>query len=459
MEADKTLEQTDGRSFSVWLKMILGSGIGFCFFMLPFNWDGELTIPIALLQKTISTPVEGWLPLIVVLLMILSAIVSVVATASKGAGLNTYFKEIFVTSTISVLMRVAAAVLAVCAYWKFGHEWIWNEYTGEIIIIYLMPSLLVIFLLATTLLPLLLDFGGVEFIGVYLQPLFKRLFRLPGRASVLTATSWIGSGTNGIIAADMDYKKGLYTAREVSILCLGFGTISMPAVFIYSTTIGGVEVGTFLYFFFTLFIVGVASTMVIARVPPLSLKSDEFYQGKRDPILDEPVDEGKTKFQRAADIAYRKAENAPGLGTIIKNGALTTFELYMTVFPLIVLIGILALIATEFTPIFKLIAVPIAPLLSAIGLPEAQAAAPAFLVGFADLLLPFLAAEGIESQLTKFVICITGTVTVICMSETGAILLKSAVPVNFVDLLAVFLLKTIVSVPIALTMGRLYGLT
>ncbi|WP_282091876.1 YjiH family protein [Epibacterium ulvae] len=447
------------KSSQVWLKMIIGSFFGFAFFMIPFKWDGELTILISLLQEKISAPVEDQLPLVIVALMVVSALGSLLGTLSGGAGMNKYFRSIFVTSWASVLFRAAAAVLSIMAYWKIGHEAIWNEYTGEIIIIYLMPSLLVIFFLATTLLPLLLDFGGVEFIGVYLQPLFKRLFRLPGRASVLTATSWIGSGTNGIIAADIDYKKGMYSAREVSILCLGFGTISMPAVFIYSTSIGGLDVGTFLYFFFTLFVVGVISTMVIARVPPLSLKSDDFYQGQKNPLLNEQQDDSQTKLQQARDIAYKKAEQAPGLGKILKDGVLTTFELYMSVFPLIVVIGILALVATEFTPIFTFIAIPVEPLLSAIGMPEASEAAPAFLVGFADLLLPFLAAESIDSQLTKFVICITGTVTVICMSETGAILLKSAIPLRFIDLVLVFLLKTAVAVPIALIMGRLYGLT
>lgn len=446
------------RTLGVYLKLIFGSMFGICFFMLPFFWDGELTLPIALVQKVISAPFEIVLPVVVVGLMILSGFASLVATATGGAGLNSYLKNVFVTSWMSVGFRIAGAIIAVCAYGHFGHEALCGEYTGEIIIILLMPSLLVIFFLATTMLPFLLDFGGVEFIGVYLQKIFKGLFRLPGRASVLSLTSFIGSGTNGIIAAELDYKKGMYTGREAALICLGFGTISLPAVFVYTTAIGGLEVAHFLYFTLTLFIVGAVSTMVIARVPPLALKRDEYFEGKKNPLIDQG-NEGKSRFEIARDLAYTKAERAPGLGKILKDGVLTTFELYMSVFPLIVLIGTLALIATEYSPLFQWIATPIAPLLQAIGLPEAQSAAPAFLTGFADLLLPFLAAENIDSQLTKFVMCITGTITVICMSETGAILLKSSIPVNFMDLLLVFLLKTAVSVPIALAMGRLYGLS
>ncbi|WP_299949578.1 nucleoside recognition domain-containing protein [uncultured Ruegeria sp.] len=456
------MEQTAApsqRSTAIYLKLIIGSLFGFCFFMLPFSWDGELTLPIALLQKLISAPIEGALPIVVVALMVLSGVASLAATLTGGGQLNDYLKAIFVAPWLSVIFRLAGGVVAVCAYFHLGHEALWGEYTGEIIIIYLMPSLLVVFLLATSMLPFLLDFGGVEFVGAYLQKVFKTLFRLPGRASVLSLTSFVGSGTNGIIAAELDYKKGLYTGREVSLVCLGFGTISLPAVFIYSTTIGGVDVASFLYLFLTLVIVAVVSTMVLARIPPLSNKTEEYFEGRKDPSLDAPVDETKSKFQIAADTAYAKAERAPGIGTILKNGVLTTFELYMTVFPLIVLIGTLALIATEYTPLFNWLATPLAPVLSLIGLPEAETAAPAFLTGFADLLLPFLAAENIDSQLTKFVICITGTITIICMSETGAILLKSSIPLSFFDLLIVFLLKTVISVPIALAMGRLYGLT
>lgn len=446
------------RETAVYLKLIFGSLFGICFFMLPFFWDGELTIPIALVQKVISKPFESVLPAVVVALMVLSGLASLVATVTGGAGLNSYFNSVFVTSWTSVLFRLAGAILAVCAYWHLGHEALWGEYTGEIIIILLMPSLLVIFFLATTMLPFLLDFGGVEFFGVYLQKTFRVLFRLPGRASVLSLTSFIGSGTNGIIAAELDYKKGMYTSREVSIICLGFGTISLPAVFVYTTTIGGLEVAHFLFFTLTLIVVGIVSTMILARVPPLAGKSDDYFQGCKDPNLDRKS-AASSRFRIACDLAYSSAERAPGIRKILKDGISTTFELYMAVLPLIILIGMLALIGTEYTPIFSWIAAPIAPALQAIGLPEAQTAAPGFLTGFADLLLPFLAAENIDSQLTKFVLCITGTITVICMSETGAILLKSTIPVNFMDLLLVFLIKTAVSIPIALLMGSLFGLT
>lgn len=75
--------------------------------MLPLIWNGELTLPIALVQKVISKPFESTLPVVVVMLMILSGAVSLIATATSGAGLNGYFRRIFVTSWFSVVFRKA----------------------------------------------------------------------------------------------------------------------------------------------------------------------------------------------------------------------------------------------------------------------------------------------------------------------------------------------------------------
>lgn len=51
-------------------------------------------------------------------------------------------------------------------------------------------------------------------------------------------------------------------------------------------------------------------------------------------------------------------------------------------------------------------------------IPEASTVTPSLLIGFADLLLPFFAATSLQSQLAKFIVCVIGTIQVICMSES-----------------------------------------
>lgn len=441
------------KSAKINLKLILGSAIGICFFMLPFKWNGEITIPLSFAKNLISFPIKPYLPAVIMIITILSFIMSVIMKFKGDEKGSKYIRDLFVVSNMTIAIRILAAIVTILTYFKVGPEQIWNEYTGGLIVNTLMPSLLILFLLASAMLPLLTEYGAMELIGGVVQPIFKPLFKIPGRAAILALSSWFGSGTIGILTTDEQYKKGNFTGRESAIICMGFATITLPSVFIYTTSIAGLNVSTFSYFFLTLIIVTVVSTMIISRIPPLSKIPDEHYKGEGQGIHEEAKSE-----LTAYEQAYKKAEVAPDVATMFKNGIMTSFRLYMNVFPLIIFLATIVLMITEYTPLFSIIAAPLVPILNLIGIPEAATVAPAFLTGFADLLLPFLAATSIKSQLAKFIVCIVATIQVICMSETGAVLLKSEIPVKFHTLVFVFLEKTVIAVIVALIMGRLIGL-
>lgn len=92
---------------------------------------------------------------------------------------------------------------------------------------------------------------------------------------------------------------------------------------------------------------------------------------------------------------------------------------------------------------------PLIPILELLQLPEADKAAPAMLVGFAEMFLPAVVATGIESELTRFVIISVSVTQLIYMSEVGVMLLKSKIPLKFKDLVIIFLVRKIVILPIA----------
>ena len=56
--------------------------------------------------------------------------------------------------------------------------------TGGVILNDLMTVIFVLFVFAALLLPLLTEFGLMEFIGTLVRPFFRPVFRLPGRASI-----------------------------------------------------------------------------------------------------------------------------------------------------------------------------------------------------------------------------------------------------------------------------------
>ena len=102
----------------------------------------------------------------------------------------------------------------------------------------------------------------------------------------------------------------------------------------------------------------------------------------------------------------------------------------------------------EFTPVFTILGKPFEPLLMLFGIPEAAEAAQTMVVGFADMFLPTYSWSGIESEITRFFIATMSVTQLIYMSEVGGLLLGSKIPVNFKDLVFIFLLRTLISFPI-----------
>ena len=444
---------TNKKEAKIIAKMFIGSIIGILFFMLPIEVNGSMTIPLAWVKSSISNATGNLLPILGVVLMAISVIGSTYYYATKNKEHSSYFNNCFAVSPFNFVIRILALILGILAYFKVGPEFIWNANTGGLMIWDLIPSLILLFLLGAIALPLLTDYGAMELVGNVVRPVFRPLFRLPGRAAVLSLSAWFGNGTVGLLTTESEYKKGYYTAREAAIISVGFCIITYPSVFSYSTGIAGLEESRFGIYFLTCVLVGIISTAILCRIPPISKFPEDYYENNK------AIQESdKGSFALAYDQGYEKAKTAPGIVQMFKNGFANSFKLYMAVYPTIIVLATIVLAVAEFTPVFSIIATPLVPLLNALGVPEASSVAPALFTGFADLLLPFLAATGITSQLSKFILCVLGTMQLICMSESGVIMMKSELPFKFKHMVFIFLEKTVIAFTIALIVGKMIGL-
>jgi nucleoside recognition membrane protein YjiH len=124
------------------------------------------------------------------------------------------------------------------------------------------------------------------------------------------------------------------------------------------------------------------------------------------------------------------------------------FDIWFGLMSPLMLIATVGLILVEYTPLMTWLSYPLIPVLDLLRLPESAAAAPALLVGFAEMFLPAVLAKGIESELTRFVIISVSITQLIYMSEVGILILKTQIPLNFMDLVVVFLLRTLITLPI-----------
>jgi nucleoside recognition membrane protein YjiH len=435
--------------------MILATAVGVFYYMIPFKLNGEMTMAVAVLENAIMDNVSFY-PMLITLLSAALAIIALFFSLFKRDSIkNEYLKGLFQVGPIALCWRVAgAAILILCAY-KVGPEFIWNENTGGFLQSYLIPALLLLFAFALMFISLLLDFGGIELLGGLLQPIFKPLFKLTGSGALMALVSWFGSGTTGMILTDKAHKKNELKTRESNLIVYGFAIISLPVTFIYSTGLGGVEVKYFPYITLTLIVCTVVTSFILVRIPPISKKPDKYFDGSETlPV----VDDGKSAFDKTLDLALDKARKGPSLFAMVKEGLGETFAIAVEVFPMITVVATVVLVLSSYTPVFNILASPFTPILQAMGLPEAAKAAPSFFTGFADLILPFLGSAAVTSQLTKFVICVVAIMQVFCMSEGGVILMKSSLDVKFKDLAIVFIVKTVICIPIAYYMGVMFGI-
>ena len=153
-----------------------------------------------------------------------------------------------------------------------GPEAIWSENTGGLLLSEtgLVTFLFTIFLFAGILLPLLLNFGLLEFFGTMMVKVMRPLFKIPGRSSIDALTSWIGDGTIGVLLTSKQYEEGFYTKKEAAIIGTTFSVVSITFSIVIIEEVG---LGAyFLPFYGTVVLTGLILAFIMPRIYPLVRK-------------------------------------------------------------------------------------------------------------------------------------------------------------------------------------------
>lgn len=426
------------------LKFIVPSFIGVFLFMTPLKIDGNFTIPIAFLSKSFVAIFEDLLPLITTILISISAIGSIIIRFTKSD--SKLLNSLFNVSKLWLIARVLGMILAIMSYFKIGPEFIWSDDTGSMILFSLLPTLTSVFLFAGLFLPLLLNHGLLEFVGALLTKIMRPIFKLPGRSSIDCITSWLGDGTIGILLTNKQYEEGFYTKKEASIIGTSFSAVSITFSLMVITQVGLGHM--FVPFYLTVTIAGIVAAIIIPRIPPLSLKSDTYIDGSSPrPDIDE-IPEGFNSFTYGLTKALEKAETSEGLKSVLSHGTKNVIDMWLGVLPVVMAMGGVAVIIAEYTSIFQILGMPFIPLLKLLNVPEAVEASKTLIVGFADMFLPSVLAANIQSDMTRFIIACTSVTQLIYMSEVGGLLLGSKIPIKLLDLIILFIERTIITLPV-----------
>lgn len=452
------MEQRNSKNMAGFL---VPSIVGIVLFMIPVKYDGNWTVTVKIIADWIGGLLAGILPLLCVLIITVSAVLSLIALAKpKFIMDNAILADTFSVSVVWVIVRCIGAVFVWMVYLGLGTEGgkdlvslITDGGAGGFVVSDLLTVLVIIFLIAALLLPLLLDFGLLEFVGALLTKIMRPVFKIPGRAAVDCITSWIGDGTLGVMLTCNQYEGGYYSEREASVIATTFSAVSITFSIVVLEQVDLMQY--FGLYYLMICLVGVACAIIVPRIPPLSMKKDRYVvEGKAMPdTLPEPY---KTSTEYGLDLAMKKVGEFRGIGQFLENGMKNAVGMWFGVLPTVMAIGTIALVLANNTPIFEICGKPFMPLLELLQVPEAAEASKTMIVGFTDMFTPsIIAAEGIASEMTRFIVASVSVTQLIYLSEVGGLILGSKLPVNIVELFIIFLERTIISLIIICPLAHL----
>lgn len=434
-------------------KFLLPSLIGVLLFLIPFPVDGEWLIGIAIMAEFLQTTMEPVLVELLVIVLVLSAVLSTAATLLKPAWLTDRNKlaSLFIVHPFWLTVRIIGGIFSVMVYFQIGFEWVISDATGGEVLNNLLPILAIWTFVMGMLLPLLVDFGLMEWLGTMAKKIMRPMFRLPGRSAVDSLASWFGNNMVSILITIDQYENGYYSKRESATIVTNFTITSIGFALIIAAML---DLGSLFVPFYLTVLLGVfVAAIICPRIPPLSRITDDYYEHSQKNI-EEDVPENMTTSSWAYTKAVNKAENAPPAKNLIGKSFYNAADIWLGMLPVIMGIGTIAMIIAEFTIVFEVLSYPLIPILELMQIPEAAAAAPALLVGFADMFLPALLASGIESELTRFVVGAVSLTQLIYLSEIGVMLIRSSIPINFWQLLVLFLIRTAITLPIVVLVAH-----
>lgn len=450
--ADRLANDPSPVSLSGILKFAIPSLIGILLFLVPFSTGESVNIGMGMAADWLKATLGETLPAIAVAVLCLSAIISLlVSLANPGWAQHKAMQELFKVSPLWLVTRVLGALFGILTYFQVGPEMINSAYTGGVMLNDLAPVLLTFFFFAAILLPFLVDFGFMEFIGSLVRTPFRLIFGLPGRSAIDATASWMGSGTVGVLITTQQYEQGFYNGREAAAIATNFSIVSIAfALLVTSFT----QINhLFVPFYLTVVVAGLVAAVIVPRLPPLSRKANTYYEPVGCQIHEENTS-GQNLLRYSLGMAVARARTAPGPAKLVRTALFNVADIFFGLLPIVIAIGTVALVLVEYTPIFDWLSMPMVPVLEWLGIPEAAKAAPATLVGFADMFLPAVLAKDIDSELTRFVISCLSLTQLIYMSEIGALLLKSKVPLKLWELVVIFLLRTAITLPIIVVMAH-----
>ncbi|MDO4287997.1 MAG: nucleoside recognition domain-containing protein [Eubacterium sp.] len=421
-------------------------GIFLFFIQIPFS-EGK-KIPIDIFITIIRRTFNDYLPYFVLLIGFLGMI-------------DVFFiKKNFKESKTAIIMAICKAVgflMIVMSVLKIGPSFLIKPEIGPYTVDLLGGPVGITILVGSLFLPLLLEYGLADALGVLLRPIMRPIFKIPGRTAIVAITAFFGNFALGHIGIEKMYKQGQCTGKESAIVGTGFATASIVTFMVFANMVDIMDQWN-QYFILTV-ISTFGITAITCRIYPLSNIKNTYYPD----IQPNPEPEYKTNILKNTFCeGIKSAETAPPL---LKNIILQFNE------TLFVLGGLFtsgmffmagALIIKDHTNIFTWIGCLFWPFLSIVRIPDMSIAIDACGISILDsMLTTSVGANALQEGLplamtTRYFLAILPISMIVFFSGFIPCILSTEIPIKLHELVILWFIRVTLTIFIVGIYGLLF---
>lgn len=437
------------------IKCISFTAIAIFVFFVPISLNGKSDVPFGYIYNFFVDILGNFGLWMVSILMIGNFFANIYGKyiSKTNEKLKAYYSEDSIFHTILYFLGAVYTTiyaLHVTVEGFVGPEFIVGSSTGGTVIPSVVLGVMWIIPVGAFFMPFLLNYGAIEFIGALLEPLMRPIFKVPGKSALNAVASFVSSSSLGVLITDRLYKQNVYTKKETVAIATSFSAVSVGFAFLVINTAGLGE--HFIKVYFSALLISFIVAIFMVRIPPISKKPNEYYDGRlqTDEDRKSEVKFNKGLAKNGIDRAFKKAYIANNIFVEIKNSILDSLTVVPKVLSLLAAVGISALILAEFTPIFNWLGLVFEPILNILQVPNATEIAPSVPVGIAEMFLPvLLIADKIEmiDIGARYFITALSMVQIIFFSETVVVMIATKMPIKLWELVVCFVQRTIIAMP------------
>lgn len=446
-------------SLKTYLRFILLSGFGvFAFFInfslpkISFNLFGYQVVLIARrtflvdhLTRDVLIILKPIMPYVALLFGVLGVLDLV---KNKERNFKTKIQTAFSCARVFGLI-----VLIMCVF-GFGPTIFRASNTGLLAMNNIFISYIISIPVAAAFLPLLLDYGLVDFFSALTRPLMRPVFKLPGRAAVISVSAFLGNFSLGHIAINEEYQAGRMTNKECQIIGTCLSTVSIGFMILIANNTGIISHWNF--FFWTTYFITLFVTFICIRLKPLKLIPNEYMSNVTpNPEIEYNDHLLKNAWISALDTAKNSDPFYKRLWHMLGNSGyilVAAGNITMT-------FAVLGAILSNYTPIFTWIGYIFYPIMRLVGISAAEthAASTSAILSFIDATLPSLTiVAGEWSMRVRYMIAVLPISSIIFLGSFVPTIMATKVPVKFSHLCILWVERVFLTILITGIIGLIF---